>query len=518
MSYLCHVNENNPFQFIMKTKLLFLLLILSMTGYPQKAWQLCNTSGNVGFLKDICFVEDGNWTIGYAISYEGDLLKTSDSGNIWIVSSTGYSMLTGVSFISEQTGYISLLGSNSVIKTIDGGQAWTVSLNDPIGFDRVTFKDTANGIATSTNYTKYTGDGGQNWSMATQDYGYWDLDYAGGDTYFGCSLLPGTVGKSTDNGATWTTVFNWNVFGNAVDFYSEMHGIFTGDAGNVAVTHDGGSTWGTNQMPGTSFFCAGMWDPDTMFISGIPGNIYKSVDGGANWVLDTNVVSEMRSFFCTPIYVYICGDSGKIFRKQLTALPGISVDPTFLDFDTTVVNHTSTMQMTVKNIGEEILSVTDITSNIPVFEASPTSFTLAANQKQTVDVTFTPDEVNSFYGILSILNNSPTPLVEVICTGIGIWPVGINQVNRNEKPYSLYPNPVKDHLYLALNLSEGKVISIDICDLSGKVQTVINATWIQRGNQQLDLATFTHELKAGIYIMHLRIGENSYSEKLVILK
>ena len=197
------------------------------------------------------------------------------------------------------------------------------------------------------------------------------------------------------------------------------------------------------------------------------------------------------------------------------AQPMISVNPAALDFDTTLVNQSSTLQTVVKNTGTGILTVTDILSTKPVFTASPTAFTLAANMEQIVEITFTPDDAISFYGTLSILNNSPTPAVEMICTGYGKWPLGIFRLNRTVKPYTLYPNPVDDKLNLVTNLEKSTHISIVINDMAGKKLAILPDVILGPDNQTMDLSGHIQNLTSGIYFLNIRIGEVWYAEKLI---
>jgi len=199
------------------------------------------------------------------------------------------------------------------------------------------------------------------------------------------------------------------------------------------------------------------------------------------------------------------------------AQPGISVNPAALDFDSTMVNQSSTLQTVVKNTGTGILTVTDILSTKPVFTASPTAFTLGANMEQIVEITFTPDAAISYYGNLAILNDSPNPVVEMICTGSGKWPLGINHPNRTVKPYTLYPNPFIDQLNLIMNMEKSSHVSIIIIDMSGKKRADCKIRILEPGDQAVDLSAQVQHLPSGIYLLHIRIGEDAFKEKLIIL-
>ncbi len=195
----------------------------------------------------------------------------------------------------------------------------------------------------------------------------------------------------------------------------------------------------------------------------------------------------------------------------------ISVNPAALDFDTTLVEYTATLQTVVKNTGAGILTVSDITSNRPVFKASPTSFTLSNNQEQIVNVTFTPDDQGHFYGTLSIINNSPTSLVEVICTGEGKWPLGLEKVNLTSKACSISPNPVRDKLILSLKIPAEASISVNLIDLSGNKRELIRLERFVSGVAQMDLSKYIRDLPNGIYILDIQAGNDRFAKKMVKL-
>ena len=208
---------------------------------------------------------------------------------------------------------------------------------------------------------------------------------------------------------------------------------------------------------------------------------------------------------------------GRFTPPKAALLSEITVNPAALDFDTTLVNQSATLQMVVKNTGFGVLAISNILSSDPVFAATPDSFSLVNNQEQIVDVTFTPDAAKSFYGNLAILNDSPTASVQVICTGTGKWPLGINPANRTEMPFTLYPNPVTDQLNLMTNLSKAAEVSITISDMAGKKRADIQLGTLEVGMHTLDLSDHIQQLTSGAYLFNIRVGDVWYAEKLIKL-
>ena len=171
----------------------------------QSGWQQVYSGSNM-FMRDICFVPgtDGLWQTGWAISYEGDIVKTDDGCDTWTeISQTQSSSLAGISFADEDNGFIATL-DNKILKSTDGSTTWSTVYNGSANFDKIAFKDVLNGVASGTAKL-YTSDGGTTWLTGTGGSSYWDLDYASGDTYYGVNL-GGDLGQSTDGGQTWSNI------------------------------------------------------------------------------------------------------------------------------------------------------------------------------------------------------------------------------------------------------------------------------------------------------------------------
>ena len=88
--------------------------------------------------------------------------------------------------------------------------------------------------------------------------------------------------------------------------------------------------------------------------------------------------------------------------------PSISIQPNSLDYGDVILGFSSDLNITITNVGDTTLIVSDINSSSAVFTTlSDTSFSLQPDSSILVNITFTPDSVGLFSGTLTIFNNDP---------------------------------------------------------------------------------------------------------------
>lgn len=95
---------------------------------------------------------------------------------------------------------------------------------------------------------------------------------------------------------------------------------------------------------------------------------------------------------------------------------------------------------------------------------------------------------------------------------------GTNNVSLSDNALSslssgvLYPNPVKDHAYVSLQLLKSEMIEIELFSLTGTLlrSEVFNG---QSGQNMVDLDL--NELKAGVYLVQVKSGNQSSTKKLI---
>jgi hypothetical protein len=90
------------------------------------------------------------------------------------------------------------------------------------------------------------------------------------------------------------------------------------------------------------------------------------------------------------------------------------------------------------------------------------------------------------------------------CTIITINNASINENLRDL--YQVYPNPLKNSLFISYNASDLRIQTIQILDVTGKLMTVVN-----RNFNQIDIS----ELATGTYILRLETGSGISTQRFI---
>jgi photosystem II stability/assembly factor-like uncharacterized protein len=239
-------------------------------------------------------------------------IKSEDGGQIWEIDTVQptiedlhvheiYFINNNIGFIGASTGDMTGNGY-TILKTVDAGKTWYQVFSDPfVGADKFFFLDQDTGYAISpiiwyNNSVLKTTDGGESWDLISDNLGWWSftgicMNEEGNGVIVGSA---GQIYQSDDFGNSWEAAFD-NAFPNntinrsfITGDSSIMANLYGGTGGiiwtKVIESFDRGATWyGSESYPdGVSAIC--FIDNSVAFYGGTPGGIYKSVDGGVEWV------------------------------------------------------------------------------------------------------------------------------------------------------------------------------------------------------------------------------------------
>jgi photosystem II stability/assembly factor-like uncharacterized protein len=412
---------------------LLALGVVHSTNAQDDDWQWIDTGFNT-ILLDIEFPEGQNqigYAVGETLTYKGEgvVIKTVDGGDAWTqLTPDGIPGLECMSFVDVNTGYAAGW-DGYMIKTTDGGVTWdTLEVASDIWLiNDIEFIDANQGVLFEDEHVYTTQDGGYSWAAGTGiTHVCLEVDYADPNTLFAVGY-DNSIFKSVDGGDTWATVHAGahQELLLGVNFLDPNHGTAVGDYSMIMNTTDGGDTWNYTPLIGDMLLkSAYMWDVNTTYTCGTPEYVFKTTDGGESWFSDYDGTTQRafnRITFTDNRTGFICGSGGVVLRKAgLEPLMGITPDS--IVFEDTVVGRCSCRIMTISNTGNATLEVSDITSSLDEVIVSKTSFSVEPGHSQDVIVFFVPDEPGMVEGTLELVSNDDlNGPSEIEVTGQGLF-------------------------------------------------------------------------------------------------
>ncbi len=139
-----------------------LLIALFLVNGAMAQWFWQNPLPQGDHLHSVYFTDANT---GYATSYNGTILKTTDGGITWTAQSSGtYDYLISVFFTDTNTGY-AVGDGGTILKTTNGGTDWIVQTSGTTnGLMSVYFTDANTGYAVGYNgIILKTTNGGTDW-------------------------------------------------------------------------------------------------------------------------------------------------------------------------------------------------------------------------------------------------------------------------------------------------------------------------------------------------------------------
>lgn len=311
----------------MKKTLLFASLFSASLLSAQ--WDILPTQVDWNF-RGIAFTSrDSGQAVGadYA-GTTGTILRTTDGGNTWFVPSApaGMKPLNNISFFDSQHG-CAVGDEGYVLLTTNGGSTWDTTAHFT--------NDNLYAVSFATITTIFAG--GENGSLyRSYDAGLsWDTLVSGTtttiqDMYFihatagWIAADGGYLGATGDGGDTFY-VFAQPYFG----FFQPRGYAYVGTTdvafcvgldGKAIMSPDAGLNWSIFNMPlNLDLNQVGFMNDLAGLICGENGFIYRTQDGGSNWMIESNMNVQQDLYdiaFAGDTTAFICGDSGRIVRNR----------------------------------------------------------------------------------------------------------------------------------------------------------------------------------------------------------
>lgn len=334
-----------------------LVLIISNQGFPQSGWVYQNNPSTL-HLRSIYFLNENTGFIGGS---NGEFLKTINGGLNWtMLPKFCFDESQKIQFLNELTGWV--LTYDTIYKSSNGGNGFFKVLNSSsvyIEFKDIDFPTDSVGYLTSyiynpnlnivKSYIDKTTDCGATWIRQTGIVNYTKFQVV--DLEFINSIKGWAIGRVTDpysSGFVWKTTdgTNWNhqlLPGNLnkIQFLTDNLGYIFGDSG-IFRTTDSGENW-SKISPRISGYRSGLFsDSLTGYIvtGGGPGNVYKTTNGGYNWVLQILTENPLLNppltnvFFVSDNIGFVIGEEqsnqGTIFKTTTGGVFPPPPQPTLL--------------------------------------------------------------------------------------------------------------------------------------------------------------------------------------------
>jgi photosystem II stability/assembly factor-like uncharacterized protein len=352
----------------MKKSIILLVSLVTLFSFSKlySQWALLpNAPYNGGKQDGIHFF---NKDIGWVVNGSGKIYKTIDGGDNWIQQkNSAGTYFRAIAFIDNQTGFAGNVGTNyfpgvtdtnPLYKTIDGGNSWSpvtanITGTVPTGICAIQAVNAnviyAAGRVGGPAVMMKSTDGGSNWVGTTLPntckmvldlhFQTPDVGYIFTGTNTNVALSKARILKTTDGGATWTTVYTsnrnyemiWKAWFPSTNVGYATIQSYDSSASNryIVKTTDGGQTW--TELPlsntGVREFGIGFINENVGWV-GCETEAYETQDGGTTWSnVNLGEYANKFSIISNPDGTKTCYAAGLNVSKYTTSNLNIDYSP-----------------------------------------------------------------------------------------------------------------------------------------------------------------------------------------------
>jgi len=161
----------------------------------------------------------------------------------------------------------------------------------------------------------------------------------------------------------------------------------------------------------------------TIYDESGPSNIKlytRSSNADSNWVYQTSA-SLVNAVNNEATFEGVTEFSQFIIARNFE--PIIDVDPVALNFVKATINYSQTDTLTIYNLGNDTLTISDVSNNLPEFTYPTSCNEILKGDSCSIVVTFSPTVEGAIFDTLFITSNDPDEIItEVILRGNGVFP------------------------------------------------------------------------------------------------
>jgi hypothetical protein len=200
--------------------------------------------------------------------------------------------------------------------------------------------------------------------------------------------------------------------------------------------------------------------------------------------------------------------------------PEISIEPDTLDFGEAPIGDTTIGLIRFENPNEDVLRITGLTLESPVFHGPDewNTIELMWGQSTSIEIRFEPTAEVTYTAIAVVVSNAITSPDTVYITGAG--DVG---ASAPEAPlptefalHAVYPNPFNSSVTIDFDLARETEVSLSVFDVLGRrVETLVNQ---RMGAGAHSMQWDAGDRATGVYLFRLDAGGKSFVRKAAFLK
>ena len=347
-----------------------------------------------------------------------------------------------------------------------------------------------------------------------------------------------TIFATTNGGANWILTSTVNSYSSAA--YVSQNTFFA--AGNIlAKSTDGGFNW-TAVLTGSigTLYSVQFTSPDTGFVLSDNGNLFKTVNGGLNWIAyPTSISAPTDMHFANSLTGFICRNIGQPFMTtngglnwsvmntgisaQLLRIHFINANTGFIGSDNNICKTTNAGVNWIITPLSSLNSFRGIyfKNQMTGYAGGPNTVYKTTNSgtnwfqlqmPMTDDFTafsFPSNDTGYVSTVSGYVHKTITGGVSFININPGIVPENYSLMQN-------FPNPFNPVTNIQFQVASSKFIKLVVYDLFGReVKTLVNE-YKQAGTYQVN---FNAEgLSSGIYFYKMTAGDFSETKKLVLIK
>lgn len=258
-------------------------------------------------------------TIGWAVGYDGLVLKTEDSGSSWAIQLDGNKFARARSADAKPAAEAELQRLSKAQAEVEAA----LSAAEEAGTDtealEAKLENIEDRIAQAEDVLSQEGGTGSVLAQPLMDVWFKDLSEGFAVGAFGEFL------QTTDGGYNWTDIaarlpnpdhYHLNAIsgvGNTI--------VIVGESGSIFRSKDGGVTWVQLVSPDEelgSYFAVALESPTEMMIGGLRGSLYRSEDAGNRWTkIEEDLHKNMNGvYFAQDDVVIAVGNEGALLLSK----------------------------------------------------------------------------------------------------------------------------------------------------------------------------------------------------------